>query len=208
MLTARAIHPKKDDGLKVRILAFIKAEARGGLFNRPAALLDDAMRSGQAIVIEEDGQIVAIALMFDYTGVRCHYFELGTHLVARTHEGRGIQVALTRLQLVQACLDLEDLDVSPIFAVMENNSVSKHNAETHVKFTNWHLPEELKALRESRGVRSSVEKLVYAANDDAVEDAFSSLRSSLTNGVLRTHKGELIQLVFPWLDLLLPAGPY
>ncbi len=207
MLNARAIHPQ-DEALKARALTFIRSEARGGLFARPANLLEDAMRSGQAIVVQGEGRIVAIALMFDYTGKRCHYFELGTHLVAKDHEGRGIQVAMTRVQLAQACLDLEDWDTSPIFAVMENNSASVHNAETHVKFTGWALPEELATLREGRGVRSSSDKLVYAANDTAVLDAFSSLKVQVTHGVLTTHKGERIKLEFPWLEHLLRAGPY
>jgi hypothetical protein len=207
MLSARAIHPN-DKVLKARALEFIRLEARGGLFERPAKLLNDAMQSGQAIVVEAGERIVATALMFDYTGEMRHYFELGTHLVAKDHEGRGIQVALTRIQLAQACLDLESLEISPIFAVMENNSPSAHNAETRVKFKRWALPDELAGLRERRGVSLTAEKVVYAADDEAVEDAFSSLRVDVTDNVLTTHKGEYIRLEFPWFERLLKAGPY
>ncbi|ESQ83169.1 hypothetical protein AEAC466_15010 [Asticcacaulis sp. AC466] len=208
MLRARAVHPK-DESQRHRLLAFIKAEARGGLFPRPANILDNAIQSGQAIYIEDGEAIVAGALMFDYTGNRCHYYEIGTHLVARSHEGRGFQVALTRLQIAQACLDLEDIEASPIFAIMENNSPSLHNAVNHARFKIWELPDELRSLRDRTGVRSSAEKLVCNADDEAIQAAFSALRVSVSGGVLKTHKDETpIHLDFPWLDYLLQAGPY
>lgn len=208
MLKARAVHPQ-DEKQRERLLSFIKTEAREGLFLRPANLLDEAIQSGQALIIEDSAAIVATALMFDYTGQRCHYFELGTHLVARSYEGRGLQVALTRLQLAQACLDLEDLEGCPIFAVMENNSPTLHNAVVHARLKPWELPEELQALRDRHGVRPSAGRSVCAADDEAIDVALRALKSGLTDNVLKTHKGEtLIHLDFPWLDPLLQAGLY
>jgi len=209
MLRAAAVKPKGDDEHKERVLAFIKAEARDGLFPRPANLLGEALHSGQAIYFEDGETIVATALMFDYTGHRCHYYEIGTHLVKRTHVGRGFQVALTYIQLAQACLDIGDFEPCPIFAVMENNSPSQHNAVNHAHFKQWDLPDELRTLRDRRGVRSSAGKLVCTADDEAFQTAFSTLRVCVTDSVMTVKKSNtLIKLDFPWLEYLLKAGPY
>lgn len=195
---------------RARAEAFLLENPDPGVRSRPAAELDRAIETGQALLVSAGPKIVGISLVYQYdpSGAGLVDYEIGTMRV--TAAGYGLQAFLGWLHLVQIKLE-DDTTRGNVFAVVSPGTASAHNMMTHVGMNPWTPSDTLVLLRRAAGVPFAPDKQVLLADDCAIESAFLKLHLGLLNSnKFAAPKGDAtIELAMGWFDprLLLATSP-
>jgi hypothetical protein len=185
----RVANSRSDDTGAMRALTgYLAANDDPGVRQRPDDMLRIAIDTGLALVVDDDASnIQACSLIYRFDSDEV-YSEIGTQRV--TLNGRGLQVFMASLQLVQLKLELDD-DIVTTFAVVSPGSASEHNLVDLVGMSAWDPPRHLVEARAVAGVPFMDGKRVIRADCSAVASAFSAMRRWHVGGnVFRCPKSD------------------
>ncbi len=194
---------RSDDNRVIdRVVGFIAENQDQGVRLRPRDELDKAIAAGLGIRIEKDGRICGCSLIYKYEAPdrKVVYSEIGTMRIIAN--GYDLQSFVARLHIMQIYLEEYCAEENSIFAIVEPGTASEHNLVNKVKMTRWEPPIALRYMRDGRGVPFTQEKYAIAAEREARELAFLSLRRlHLGNAMFSTPKeNEQVAIRMGWFE--------
>lgn len=199
MLRVANIRPD-DAGAIRRLTGYLAANQDRGVRRRPEDMLQTAIDTGLALIVDEDGvsDPHACSMIYRFDSDRA-YSEIGTQRV--TLNGHGIQVFVASFHLVQLRFELDGFPATT-FAVVAPETPSEHNLVDVVGMKDWEPPRQVVEARAAAGVSFIDGKRVIAADEAAVVKAFKAMRAwHVRDNVFRCPKVDVpIRIDSGWFD--------